>query len=53
MYYVYYEFVSNGKQEYCGQYETVMEAVKRVATLYARDADLGQNGEYYYFIKKH
>jgi hypothetical protein len=34
-------------------FATPEEAVKHIALCYRTDKDLGQLGEYYYFMKKH
>lgn len=34
-------------------FETPQAAIKHIAKCYAIDKDIGQLGEYYYFMKKH
>ena len=53
MWYVYSRYISSGREDFCGMYETEKEAAMRCASLYAMDKNMNCLGEYYYFIKKH
>lgn len=50
MFYVYSKHLKTGKEEFVFCYETAEEAIKKIAGNYNIDKDLGQLGEYYYFM---
>ena len=53
MWYVYSEYISTGKQDSCGIYDTAQSAIEHIRHCYNIDKDLGQLGMYYYFMKRH
>lgn len=53
MYHVYSYHIDNGREDYCGCYSTMKEAVAKVRLCYNIDAGCAAKDEYYYFIKKH
>ena len=54
MWYVYCRHLSSGRDDCVNQiFDTPQAAIKHIAKCYAIDKDLGQLGEYYYFMKKH
>lgn len=52
IFYVYSRHIPTGKERYIDQFETERAAVIHIAKCYRIDAEIGQTGEYYYFIKK-
>ena len=53
MYYVYAEYVRTGKSDFCRTFHTQDDAIRHLAKCYRIDSELGQLGDYYYYIKKH
>lgn len=53
MYYVYCRYVKTGREDYINCYDTESDAAHKIAACIKIDWSLGQQGEYYYFIKKH
>lgn len=54
MWYVYVMHLSTGREDCVNTtFDTAKAAIKHIWKCYAIDKDLGQLGEYYYFIKKH
>lgn len=53
MFYVYSRHIPTGGERYINQFETEREAVLHIAKCYRIDTQIGQDGEYYYFIKRH
>lgn len=53
MFYVYSLHIDSGREDYCGCYTTMKEAVARIRGLYNMDAKCAAKDEYYYFVKKH
>ena len=52
MYYVYMKYLKTGRENLIHTYETSEDAIRRIAANYNIDKDLGQLGEYYYFMVK-
>lgn len=53
MFYVYAKHIKSGKiQMINSTYNTIEEAIKKIAANYKIDKDLGQLGEYEYFYKE-
>lgn len=53
MYYVYCKYLKTNREELVNSYNNVEDAICKIASNYKIDKDLGQLGEYYYFMKKH
>lgn len=54
MWYVYVRYLASGREDCVNTtFDSAQAAVKHIAKCYAIDKDLGQLGEYYYFMKKH
>ena len=53
MWYVYFRHLSSGREDFVGVYDTVEEAVHKIAQCYYIDSHSCQKDEYYYFMKKH
>lgn len=53
MYYVYYIHIDSGREDFCGIYENMKDAVAKIRLCLNTDAQCGAKNEYYYFIKKH
>jgi len=53
MWYVYMRVLCSGREECVGIYNSEKEAVCRISQCYTADKNIGQKGEYYYFMKKH
>lgn len=53
MYYVYSRHLDTGRESLLNTYDTEKDAVLKVASCYTIDSRMCQEGEYYYFIKKH
>lgn len=51
-YYVYCEYIKNRKTDFCMLFDKEEDAVKHIAKCYTIDKNLGQLGEYYYYIIK-
>ena len=51
-YYVYYEHIPTGKQQFVNVYDTAEDAVSKITSLYNLDKRNGQASEYYYFMKR-
>ena len=53
MWYVYVKHIKSGKEECVNSvYDSPEAAIKHIALCYKIDKDLGQLGEYFYFMKK-
>lgn len=53
MWYVYCVFIDNGKTECVNRtFDTARDAVKHIARCYDIDRDLGQLGNYYYYMRR-
>lgn len=50
MYYVYSRYIKNGKEDFVNIYQTVQDAIAKIASNYNIDKNIGQLGEYYYFM---
>ena len=53
MFYVYSRHMKTGKENFINIYQNAEDAVRKIANCYVIDAKLGQQGEYYYFMKQH
>ena len=53
MYYVYSEYVRTGKIDFIRTFDTQEDAIRHIRKCYRIDSELGQLGEYYYYMKKH
>lgn len=51
MYRVYSRYVKTGKVDCINVFDSEFDAIKHIAKCYRIDGELGQLGEYYYFIK--
>lgn len=52
MWYVYSKDLQTDKEHFICPFDTAEEAVHHIAKCYRIDSELGQIGEYYYFMKK-
>lgn len=52
MYYVYYESIRTGRTDFIRNFNTAEDAIKHINKCYSKDKEIGQLGEYYYFMKK-
>lgn len=52
MWYVYSKYLKTGKEDFICAYDNAEDAVRKIASNYKIDKNLGQLGEYYYFMKK-
>lgn len=53
VFYVYSRRIKSGREDFCGAYGYVEDAIKKIAGNYSVDSGLGILGEYYYFMKEH
>ncbi|MGN0318721.1 MAG: hypothetical protein ACI4E1_12395 [Lachnospira sp.] len=53
MYYVYSKYLKTGKEDFIRTFDTSEDAIRHIAKCYRIDSELGQLGEYYYFMTKH
>lgn len=51
MYRVYSRYVKTGKINYLNVFDSELDAINHIAKCYRIDKELGQLGEYYYFVK--
>ena len=51
MYSVYSRYVKTGKINHVNVFDNELDAINHIAKCYRIDKELGQLGEYYYFIK--
>ena len=51
MYRVYSRYVKTGKVNYLNVFYSELDAINHIAKCYRIDKELGQLGEYYYFVK--
>lgn len=52
MWYVYLRHLQTGKKEFVGFYDNSDDAICKIASCYNIDKNIGQLGEYYYFVIK-
>ena len=52
MFYVYWQHIKTGKEDFISCHETVQQAIEKIASYYNTDKVMKQLGEYYYFIKQ-
>lgn len=52
-YYVYGRHYQTGREEYIGIYDTMLEAIQKIAFCYHIDSNSGTGLQYYYFMKQH
>ena len=51
MYRVYSQYIKTGKTDYINVFDSKADAIRHIAKCYRIDSNLGQLGEYYYFMK--
>lgn len=52
MWYVYLKYLKTGREDFIKAYDNAEDAICKIANNYRIDKELGQIGEYYYFMKK-
>lgn len=52
MYYVYSKYLKSGKEQFLNNFYDVTDAIRHIAKCYRIDSQIGQIGEYYYFMVK-
>jgi len=52
MFYVYSRHIDSGREDYCGTYSTMKEAVAKIRLCLNIDANCCAKDEYYYFVKE-
>lgn len=52
MFHVYFEYVKTGKTDFIHTFDAQEDAIQHIAKCYRIDSELGQLGEYYYYMKK-
>lgn len=50
MFYVYSKYIKTGREDFIRTYDNAEDAVRKIASNYKIDKELGQLGEYYYFM---
>lgn len=52
MCYVYSEYMETGKTDLINTFDSSEDAIRHISKCYRIDSELGQLGEYYYYMKK-
>ena len=52
MFYVYSKYLKSGREDYVNSYPTPEDAIHKIAQCYKINSNIGQLGEYYYFMIK-
>ena len=52
MFYVYSRCLKTEREDFINTYGSAEDAVRKIANCYVIDTRLGQQGEYYYFMKQ-
>lgn len=52
MYYVYSKHTKTGKEDFIRIFDTSEDAIRHIHRCYSVDSEIGQLGEYYYYMKK-
>lgn len=52
MWYVYLKNLKTEQEVFIQAYDNAEDAIRKIASNYRIDKELGQIGEYYYFMKK-
>lgn len=50
MFYVYVKYMKTGKEDFIRTYDSAEDAIHKIANNYKIDKEIGQLGEYYYFM---
>lgn len=50
MFYVYAKYIKTGKEDFIHTYDSAEDAIHKIANNYKIDKEIGQLGEYYYFM---
>lgn len=52
MFYVYIKRIKKGDTQFIREFSTEEDAIRHIANCYRLDGNMGQLGEYYYFMKQ-